>query len=166
IDEVLVPFLRNTGPSLSPFHAWVFLKGLETLEIRVEAMGRNAARIADHLAHRGLRTLYPGRKDHPQHALAMRQLRGGGSIITFFIPGGRDRAFDFMNALELIDISNNIGDSRSLVTHPASTTHQGLSEAARAELGITEGMLRLSVGLEDAGDLTADLDQALARIGI
>jgi len=157
-------FLRHTGPSLSPFNAWVLLKGLETLDLRVEKMCAIAARIADFLADHPLprRVRYPGRADHPQHDLAMRQMRAGGSVVTFDVPGGRDQAFRVMNALNIIDISNNLGDAKSLITHPASTTHQRLSADARAELGIGEGTIRLSLGLEDVADLEADLDQALA----
>ncbi len=158
-------FLRHTGPALSPFNAWVLLKGLETLDLRVEKMCANAAEIADFLAEQPLpeRVRYPGRADHPQHDLAMRQMRAGGSVVTFNVPGGREQAFRVMNALQVIDISNNLGDAKSLITHPASTTHQRLTPEARAELGIGEGTIRLSVGLEDVDDLKADLDQALAQ---
>lgn len=169
LADPLLPFLRNTGPTASPFNAWVMLKGLETLELRVERMNRNAALLADFMAdHTGLeRVMYPGRRDFPQHDLAMRQMSGqGGSIIACHVPGGRQQAFDVLNGLEIIDISNNIGDAKSLMTHPASTTHQGLTAEARAELGIGEGMLRLSVGLEHPDDLVEDLGQALRRAGI
>jgi O-succinylhomoserine sulfhydrylase len=169
LKDPLLPYLRNTGPTLSPFNAWLMLKGLETLELRVSRMCSNAARVADYLAeHTGLqKVMYPGRRDHPQHELAMRQMRGvGGSIIAAHVPGGRQQAFDLLNALEIIDISNNIGDSRSLMTHPASTTHQGLTAEARAELGIGEGMVRLSVGLEHPDDLIEDLGQALRKVGL
>lgn len=165
VKDTLLPFLRNTGPSLSPFNAWVLLKGLETLDLRVQHMARNAAAVADFLAPRVAKLLYPGRKDFPQKALVDAQMAAGGTIMSFFVDGGRNNAFRLMNALQLIDISNNIGDSRSLMTHPASTTHQGLSEEARLELGITDGMLRLSVGLEDAQDVIADLEQALHHLG-
>ncbi|MFZ5609985.1 MAG: O-succinylhomoserine sulfhydrylase [Pseudomonadota bacterium] len=165
INDLLVPFLRNTGPAMSPFNAWVLLKGLETLGLRVAAMTASAQRLADWLAGRVARLVYPGRGDFPQSALAAKQMTAPGSIMSFFLDGGRDEAFALMNALELIDISNNIGDTRTLITHPASTTHQGLAEEARAALGISDGMLRLSVGLEDPGDLIADLEQALAHIG-
>ena len=156
-------FLRHTGPTLSPFNAWVMLKGLETLELRVREMCANALEMANFLAdHPGIeRVLYPGRGDHPQHELAMRQMELGGSVVTFRVPGGRARAFAIMNALEIIDISNNLGDTKTLITHPASTTHQRLTEQARAELGITEGTIRLSVGLEDTDDLKEDLSRAL-----
>ncbi|NWG46519.1 MAG: O-succinylhomoserine sulfhydrylase [Alphaproteobacteria bacterium] len=162
LDE-LRPFLRNTGPSLSPFNAWVLLKALETLPLRMAAHCRNAAEIADFLAAQSgvTRVLYPGRTDHPQHALAMRQMSAGGSLIAFEVAGGKAGAFRVANALALIDISNNLGDAKSLVTHPATTTHHRLTEAARAELGITPGLLRLSVGIEDVEDLKEDLARAL-----
>ncbi|MFQ5534122.1 MAG: O-succinylhomoserine sulfhydrylase [Sphingomonadales bacterium] len=157
-------FLRHTGPTMSPFNAWIMLKGLETLDLRVRQMCANAADLADFLAGRGGidRVIYPGRKDHPKHELAMSQMSLGGSVVTFQVPGGRARAFEIMNALKIIDISNNLGDAKSLITHPASTTHQRLSEDAREELGITEGTIRLSAGLEDIEDLKDDLAQALA----
>lgn len=169
IQDPLLPFIRNTGPTASPFNAWVMLKGLETLELRVERMNDNAAKVADYLAdHTGLRNVrYPGRKDFPQHELAMRQMSGrGGNIIAFDAPGGREQAFAILDSLRIIDISNNIGDAKSLMTHPASTTHQGVPAEARAEAGIGEGMLRLSVGLEHVDDLIEDLVQALARAGL
>jgi O-succinylhomoserine sulfhydrylase len=164
IGEELQPFLRHTGPSLSPFNAWVMLKGLETLDLRVRRHCINASAVADFLAdHPAVkRLLYPGRADFPQCALAERQMAAGGSLVTFELDGDKARAFRFLNALELIDISNNLGDAKSLVTHPTTTTHQRLSPAERAHLGITEGMVRLSVGLEDPADLIEDLDRALA----
>ncbi len=164
VKDHLHDFIRQTGPSLSPFNAWVMLKGLETLPVRVEAQCRSAARIADHLAARpGIaKVLYCGRADHPQAALAARQMSGGGQIVTFVVDGGKAEAFRFLNALEIISISNNLGDAKSLVTHPATTTHFRLTAAARAELGIGDGMIRLSVGLEDADDLIADLERGLA----
>ena len=163
INDEMTPYLRHTGPSLSPFNAWVLLKGLETLELRVDAMSAGAAKVADALAGmRGVvRVLYPGRKDHPQHALAMRQMSGGSSLIAFELEGGKERAFRALNRLKLIDISNNLGDAKSLVTHPATTTHQRLSPEERQRLGIGEGLVRLSVGLEDPRDLIDDLEQAL-----
>jgi O-succinylhomoserine sulfhydrylase len=163
IEEKLHNYLKHTGPSLSPFNAWVMLKGLETLPLRVERHVTSAASLADLLAERKevTRVYYPGRTDHPQAALAKRQMTGGGPIVSFEIKGGKDAAFHFMNALSLIRISNNLGDAKSLVTHPATTTHQRLSPEARAELGIFDTSIRLSVGLEDVRDLTADLDQAL-----
>ncbi len=167
LKDHLHTFLRQTGPALSPFNAWVMLKGLETLPVRVRAQCESAAKIADHLAGKpGIaRTLYCGRPDYPQAALARKQMSGFGQVVTFEIAGGKAAAFRFLNALRLIRISNNLGDAKSLITHPATTTHQRLKPEARAELGITDGMLRLSVGLESPADLTADLDRALAAAG-
>ncbi len=165
-EDHLNQYLRHTGPTMSPFNAWIMLKGLETLDLRVTRMCENAAKVADFLADSGrlARVLYPGRKDHPQHELAMRQMKAGGSIITVDVPGGREAAFRLLNALRIIDISNNLGDAKSLMTHPSSTTHRSLAEEARLELGIIEGTLRLSVGLEDPLDLIDDLDQAMSCI--
>ncbi|MDO9709067.1 O-succinylhomoserine sulfhydrylase [Paracraurococcus lichenis] len=171
VDEVLQPFIRNTGPSISPFNAWVVLKGLETLSLRVEAMCRSAAAVADFLAERPevAKVLYPFRADHPQQALARRQMSGGGTVVTFELKGGpgaaKDAAFRFCNALEIIDISNNLGDSKSMVTHPATTTHMRIGAEERARLGITDGTIRLSVGLEDVADLIDDLARALDAAG-
>jgi O-succinylhomoserine sulfhydrylase len=164
IDENLHNFLKHTGPSLSPFNAWVMLKGLETLPLRVAQHNESAAKVADFLADRAevTRVLYPGRADHPQHKLAKQQMTGGGPMVAFDVKGGKAAAFGVLNALEIFRISNNLGDAKSLATHPATTTHQRLSPEAREELGIFDTTLRLSVGLEDAGDLAADLDQALA----
>lgn len=164
IVKELHPLLKHTGPSLSPFNAWIMLKGLETLELRVRQHCSNAAAVADFLASHAevTRLLYPGRNDFPQRSLAQRQMSSGGTLVTFELKGDKARAFRFLNALELIDISNNLGDSKSLITHPATTTHQRLSPADRAHLGITDSMVRLSVGLEDAADIIDDLDQALA----
>jgi O-succinylhomoserine sulfhydrylase len=164
IDEKLHNFLKHTGPSLSPFNAWVLLKGLETLPLRVARHCETAATLADFLAERAevTRVFYPGRADHPQHALAKKQMANGGPMVAFEIKGGKKAAFAFLNALELIRISNNLGDAKSLATHPATTTHQRLPEEARAELGIFDTTVRLSIGIEDAGDLAADLDQALS----
>ena len=166
IDTKMQTFLRQTGPALSPFNAWVMLKGVETLPLRVAAQCASAARIADRLAeHRQIsRVLYPGRDDHPQAALARRQMKGGGTLVAFEVRGGKQAAFRFANALQLILISNNLGDAKSLVTHPATTTHQRLSAEVRAGLGITDGTLRLSVGLEDVDDLLDDIGQALSRL--
>ena len=163
VEEVLQPFLRNTGPTLSAFNAWVLLKGLETLSLRVQAMCAGAARVADWLAEApGVnRVWYPTRPDHPQQALAMRQMSGGGSLVTFELDGGKDSAFRMLNALRLVSVSNNLGDSRSLVTHPATTTHSKIGPEERGRLGITEGVLRLSVGIEDVDDLLDDIGQAL-----
>ena len=166
ITETLQPFTRNTGNALSPFNAWVMLKGLETLSLRVDAMTRNAAQVADYLASApGIVTVrYPGRADHPQYALAQRQMSGGGTLVAFEVAGGREGAFAFMNALKLIAISNNLGDSRSLVTHPVTTTHSKIDPEARAALGINEGTIRFSVGLEDAQDLIDDLARGFAAL--
>jgi O-succinylhomoserine sulfhydrylase len=164
VKDYLHDFVRQTGPSISPFNAWVMLKGLETLPIRVRAQCASAAAIADHLATKGSqvgRVLYPGRADHPQVAIARAQMTGGGQVVTFEVTGGKSAAFRFLNALKLVKISNNLGDTKSLITHPTTTTHQRLKPEARAELGITDGMVRLSVGLEAVGDLQADIDQAL-----
>ena len=163
VEEKLHNYLKHTGPSLSPFNAWVLLKGLETLPLRVERLGASAAAIADFLADRKevTRVFYPGRADHPQAALAKRQMAGGGPMVAFEVKGGKREAFSLMNALQIIKISNNLGDAKSLVTHPATTTHQRLNPEQRAELGIFDRSVRLSIGLEDVEDLKADLDQAL-----
>ncbi len=165
IETTLQPFLRNTGPALSPFNAWVLLKGLETLPVRLEAMCRSAAAVADFLAGSPgvARVLYPARADHPQHALAMRQMSAGGTIVSIELAGGKDAAFRFLDALELIDISNNLGDAKTLATHPATTTHLRIGAEERARLGIGDGMVRLSIGLEDVRDLIADLAHALTH---
>jgi O-succinylhomoserine sulfhydrylase len=163
VEDTLQPFLRNTGPSISPFNAWVILKGLETLPARLSAMCRSAAAVADFLAGRRevARVLYPFRADHPQQKLAMAQMRAGGTVVTFELKGGKEAAFRVLDALRLIDISNNLGDAKSLVTHPATTTHMRIGAEERARLGITDGTVRLSVGLEDVADLTEDLAAAL-----
>lgn len=163
LTDHLQTFLRQTGPSVSPFNAWVMLKGLETLPLRVEHSQASAATLADRLA--GLpgvaRVIYPYRADHPQHELAKRQMRGGGTLVTFEVEGGKAGAFRLLNALKVVRISNNLGDAKSLVTHPATTTHQRFTPEARAEMGIFDGMVRLSVGLEHVDDLTDDLARAL-----
>ena len=163
----LVPFIRTTGPVMSPFNAWVMLKGLETLELRTARMCETAERLATFLeGHPAVDTVhYPGLPSHPQHALAARQMSRGGSVIAFDLAGGWDAAFRFLDALELIDISNNLGDSKSLATQPASTTHQKIGADARALLGIGDGLVRFSVGLEAEADLRADLENALAAAG-
>ena len=166
INDVYLAYARHTGPNLSPFNAWVVLKSLETLDLRVRRACENAAKVAAFLAARVPRALYPGLASHPQHALAMRQMALGGTIIALFLDGGRPQAHGLLDALELIDISNNLGDSRSLMTHPASTTHASVSAEVREQMGITEGMLRLSIGLEDADDLIDDLGQALEKVGL
>jgi O-succinylhomoserine sulfhydrylase len=166
VEETLQPFIRNTGPSISPFNAWVLLKGIETLALRVEAGCRGAERVASFLADQpGIsRVWYPTRKDHPQHALAMSQMSGGGTLVSFELAGGKAAAFAMMNAFRLIAVSNNLGDSKSLATHPATTTHMRIGAEERARLGITDGVIRLSVGLEDVADITEDLGQALAAL--
>jgi O-succinylhomoserine sulfhydrylase len=150
---------------MSPFNAWVILKGLETLSLRVTAQSANAAQVADFLATspKIARSLYPARPDHPQHALAMAQMDAGGTIVAFELKGGKDAAFRLMNALRIISISNNLGDTKSLATHPATTTHMRIGAEERARLGITDGIIRLSVGLEDPADLIEDLTQALTH---
>ncbi len=164
IENTLQPFIRNTGPALSPFNAWVLIKGMETLALRVQAASAVAARIADFLTGRTEveQVWYPFRADHPQEQLARAQMKGGGTVVSFAVVGGRSAAFATLDALRLIAISNNLGDTKSLATHPATTTHMRIGEAERARLGITESVIRLSVGLEDPGDLEADLEQALA----
>jgi O-succinylhomoserine sulfhydrylase len=163
IIDKLQPIIRNTGPSLSPFNAWVLVKGLETLGLRVERHCTNARRVADALAaHPAIgRVLYPGRPDHPQHALAAKQMSDFGGVVTFDVKAGKPAAFAALNRLQLVDISNNLGDAKSLVTHPATTTHMRIGAEERAKLGITDGTVRISVGLEDVEDIVADLVQAL-----
>ena len=165
IDEVLLPFQRNTGPTLSPFNAWVVLKGLETLDLRARRQSENALALGQFVESRVPRILHPGLPSHPRHALAMRQMDACGPIFAFDVET-RAKAFAILDGLELIDISNNIGDARSLMCHPASTTHAGLSEEVRAEMGVTEGLLRINVGLEDIQDLREDLDRAFASAGL
>ncbi len=167
IAEHIHNFLRQTGPCLSPFNAWVMLKSLETLPLRVAQQDRSAAKIADYLAGhpRIARVIYPGRADHPQRAVAERQMSGGGTLVAFEVEGGKREAFAMADALSIIGISNNLGDAKSLITHPETTTHQRLKPEQRAALGIGPGLLRLSVGLEDADDLIEDLGQALAAMG-
>ena len=163
VNNHLQEYLRQTGPTMSPFNAWVMLKGLETMPVRVQAQTATAAKVADYLiAHNGVtRVLYCGHSDHPQADIARRQMTGGGQIVTFEVAGGKAAAFRFQNALSLIKLSNNLGDAKSLVTHPATTTHYRIGPQARAELGISDGMLRLSVGLEAFEDLAADLETGL-----
>lgn len=163
ITERLQPLMRHTGPSLSPFNAWVLLKGLETLGLRVRHQSGSALRIAQTLeVHPRVRAVrYPFLASHPQHELARRQMQAGGTVVTFEVDGGRTEAFAVLDALEIIEISNNLGDAKSLVTHPASTTHRRLAADVRGAMGITEGVIRISVGLEDVEDLLADLDHAL-----
>mgnify|MGYP001474229146 CR=1 FL=1 len=163
-NDKLIPFVRHSGPAMSPFNAWVMLKGLETLELRVGRHCDNAAEVARFLEGRGdvSKVIYPGLASHPSHELAIRLMSGaGGNIVTFYIPGGKAAAFRFLNALELIAISNNLGDAKTLSTHPATTTHMRLSQEERDAVGITDDLVRVSVGLEDAADIIADLEQAL-----
>ncbi|MFD2236171.1 O-succinylhomoserine sulfhydrylase [Aureimonas populi] len=164
IDENLHDFFRHTGPSLSPFNAWVLLKGLETLPLRVACQTANAARLADHLAQspKVSRILYPGRADHPDAAVIARQMTGGSTLLAFEVKGGKAAAFRFCDALQVVKITNNLGDAKSLITHPATTTHKNLAPEARAELGISDGLLRFSAGIEDIEDLMEDVDAALA----
>lgn len=164
INDVLLPFQRNTGPNISPFNAWVVHKGLETLSLRAHKQSENALELGRFIEPRVPRILHPGLSSHPRHELALKQMDATGSIFAFDV-GSRAKAFAILDALELVDISNNIGDSRSLMCHPASTTHAGMSEEARAEMGVTEGLLRINVGLEDPLDLIEDLDQALKSAG-
>ena len=168
LEEKVLPLIRHTGPNLSPFNAWVMLKGMETMDLRINKMCLNAAEVAQ-----GLRDLdcfssvnYPGFSDFKQRDLVEKQMSAGGSIVTVFMPEGREQAFKFLNALEVTDISNNIGDAKSLMTHPASTTHKSVEESARLEMGITESMLRLSVGLEHAEDLIEDFARAAKIAGL
>jgi O-succinylhomoserine sulfhydrylase len=166
IQDNVHNLLRQTGPAMSPFNAWVLLKGLETLSLRVARQTRTAAVIADLLAKhpKVTRLIYPGRADHPQAATVSKQMRGGSSLVAFEVAGGKPAAFRFLNALKLVRISNNLGDAKSLITHPATTTHQRLSAQARAELGISDGMVRLSAGLEHAEDVVSDLTVALEKV--
>ncbi len=165
VQDELRPIMRHTGPTMSPFNAWVVLKGLETLRLRVEHQTASALELArwltDHPGVEGVR--YPMLTSHPQHELARRQMQGGGTVVTFWVPGGTERAFEVIDALSLIDISNNLGDAKSLVTHPASTTHHKIGADVRAGMGITDGVIRISVGLEDLDDLREDLDRALSH---
>jgi O-succinylhomoserine sulfhydrylase len=165
IAEHLHNFMRQTGPSMSPFNAWVLLKGLETLAVRVRAQTDTAAKVADALAkHPKIsRLIYPGRADHPQAELVKKQMRAGSTLVGFEVKGGKAGAFRCLNGLKIARISNNLGDAKSLVTHPATTTHQRLAPEARAELGISEGFVRFSAGLEHADDLIEDLYAALEQ---
>jgi O-succinylhomoserine sulfhydrylase len=166
IRNTLEPFLKHTGGAMSPFTAWIMLKGLETIDLRVRAQADSALALAQALKedNRLARVIYPGLEAHPQHAIAMAQLEKGGTVVSLEISGGQEAAFRFLNALQIVVISNNLGDAKSIVTHPTTTTHQRLTDAQRAELGITPGLVRLSVGLEDPEDLIADVRQALAAV--
>jgi len=158
--------LRQTGPSMSPFNAWVMLKALETLPVRVARQTETAGTVANALAgHKSInRLIYPGRKDHPQADIIAKQMRAGSTLVAFEIKGGKEGAFRFLNALKLIGITNNLGDAKSLITHPTTTTHQRLTPAQRAELGIGDGLVRFSAGLEHPDDLTEDLLTALEKV--
>ena len=166
IEEKLLPFQRNTGPNLSPFNAWVVLKGLETLELRAMRQSENALAVGRFLEERVPVMLHPGLPSHPQHNLDAAQMKACGPIFSCVLDGGRRQAMNLLNALELVDISNNIGDSRSLMTHPASTTHHSVGPEARTEMGVGEGMIRINIGLEDPRDVIDDLDRALKRVGL
>ncbi len=162
LDEAYKDPIRHTGPSLSPFNAWVLLKGLETLDLRVRRMSETAAALADRIAEhtKVARTFYPHRKDHPQYEIAERQMSGGGSVVAFDL-GSQAAAWRFLNALQIVDISNNLGDAKSMATHPSTTTHRSMTEEQRLEVGVTAGCVRLSVGLEGAADLSRDIARAL-----
>jgi O-succinylhomoserine sulfhydrylase len=163
IRKTVEPYLKHTGAAMSPFTAWIMLKGMETLDLRVRAQAAGALEIAAALEGdaRLARVIYPGLASHPQHGIAMAQIGSGGTVIALDLAGGKEAAFRFLNALRIVTISNNLGDAKSIVTHPATTTHQRLSEEARAALGITPGLVRLSVGIEDPKDLLADIRRAL-----
>lgn len=165
VRKVLEPYMKHTGGSMSPFTAWMHLNGMATLDLRCRAMADAALKVAQALEgdDRVSKVIYPGLASHPQHDLAMAQMGSGGTLVTFEVKGGKEAAFRFMNALEIAKISNNLGDAKTIATHPATTTHQRLPQEQKDKLGITPGLIRLSVGLEDAGDLIADLQQALGR---
>ncbi|MGO1117980.1 O-succinylhomoserine sulfhydrylase [Rhodovibrionaceae bacterium A322] len=166
ITEVLQPIMRHTGPALSPFNAWTLLKGLETLKLRVRQMSSSALAIARLLegSDKVAKVFYPGLESHPQYALAQRQMKGGSTLVAIELKGGKAEAFRFINALKTVDISNNLGDAKSLITHPTTTTHRSMEEADRLAIGVTDGLVRLSVGLEEEEDLLADITAALAVV--
>ncbi|WP_457662670.1 O-succinylhomoserine sulfhydrylase [Sinorhizobium medicae] len=166
IDENLHDYFRHTGPAMSPFNAWTLLKGIETLPLRVRQQTESARRIADFLAEQPqvARVIYPGRKDHPQADIIAKQMSGGSTLVAFELKGGKEAAFALQNALEIVRISNNLGDSKSLITHPATTTHKNLTDEARAELGISAGTVRFSAGIEDSEDLVEDFAKALRSV--
>ncbi|MBD8553588.1 O-succinylhomoserine sulfhydrylase [Rhizobium sp. CFBP 8762] len=166
IEEQLQDYFRHTGPALSPFNAWTLLKGIETLPLRVKAQSENASAVADFLAEQPqvARVIYPGRKDHPQADIIARQMMGGSTLVAFEMKGGKAAAFALQNALNVVRISNNLGDSKSLITHPATTTHKNLAEEARVELGISPGTIRFSAGIEDTADLIDDFARALKSV--
>lgn len=163
IEDTFQEYYRHTGPGMSPFNAWIMLKGLETLAVRVRQQTQSAQAVADYLAGKpGVKkVIYPGRADHPQADVIAKQMSGGSTLIALELEGGKDAAFKFENALQVFSISNNLGDAKSLITHPATTTHKNLSDEAKAELGISDGVLRVSVGLEDTDDLIEDVEAAL-----
>ena len=163
IRGTVEPYMKHTGGSMSPFTAWIMLKGLETIDLRVRAQAASAQAIAEALQGHGAvnRVIYPGLADHPQHALAESQMGAGGTVLSIDLKGGKEAAFDFLNRLDICVISNNLGDAKSIATHPATTTHQRLPEDQKVELGITPGLVRISVGIEDTADLIADFTQAL-----
>ena len=167
IDAKLHDYFRHSGPAMSPFNAWILLKGLETMALRVKQQTENAAKVADFLADHSAvaRVIYPGRKDHPQADIIARQMTGGSTLVAFELKGGKSAAFAAQNALDVVTISNNLGDAKSIITHPATTTHKSLTEDARIELGISPGTLRFSAGIEDADDLIEDFDRALSKVG-
>ncbi len=167
VDEHLQDYYRHTGPAMSPFTAWTLLKGIETLPLRVRQQTENAAKVADFLAeqtNKVARVIYPGRKDHPQADIIAKQMSGGSTLVAFELKGGKEAAFKLQNALEIVKISNNLGDSKSLITHPATTTHKNLTDEARAELGISPGTVRFSAGIEDSQDLVEDFARALEQV--
>lgn len=167
IDENLQDYFRHTGPAMSPFTAWTLLKGIETLPLRVAQQTANASKVADFLAeqtNKVARVIYPGRKDHPQADIIAKQMSGGSTLVAFELKGGKEAAFKLQNALEIVKISNNLGDSKSLITHPATTTHKNLTDEARAELGISPGTVRFSAGIEDGADLVEDFARALEQV--
>ena len=166
IEEELQDYFRHTGPALSPFNAWLLMKGLETFPLRVRQQTESAGKIADFLADQKqvARVIYPGRADHPQADIIKKQMTAGSSLIAFELKGGKDAAFALQDALDIVSISNNLGDAKSLITHPATTTHKNLSDEARAELGISGGTIRFSAGIEDTDDLVDDFAQALAKL--
>ncbi len=165
IDGPVQKLMRHTGPALSPFNAWTLLKGLETMALRVQRMTASALAVAEFLETQpGIRWVrYPYLESHPQHELAMAQMSGGGTVVTFELEGGKERAFQFLNGLRIVDISNNLGDAKTMTTHPATTTHRSMGPEGRAAVGITDGVVRISVGLEDVADLLGDIEGALTR---
>ncbi len=166
VNENLQDYYRHTGPAMSPFTAWTLLKGLETLPLRVKQQTENASKIADFLADQPkvAKVIYPGRNDHPQADIVAKQMKGGSTLVAIELKGGKEAAFALQNALQVVKISNNLGDAKSLITHPATTTHKNLTDEARAELGISGGTVRLSAGIEDTDDLIEDFAQALAKV--